>query len=161
MKENLKWIILNLKVSFSFYWINNLILWFPWSINPNLGITLMLTIAPLLWGVGIYYCLIRYPGDQLLKGAVISSLILLMNAVMEDYIFFGIIRKALHDLYQPSTFYGYAFLMTIPFIEILIFRKLIIKRKQQIKSNDYFLIGIPGLVCLVILMLIIKLGINV
>ena len=157
MKENLKWLILNLTVSFSFYWIDNLILWLPWSINPNLGITLMLTLAPLLWGVGIYYCLIRYPGDKLIKGAIINSLILLMNAVIEDYIFFGLIRNAMHDLYKPTTFYGYAFLMTIPFIEIILFRNLIIKQKRQIKANDFFLIGIPGLVCLVILILIIKL----
>jgi hypothetical protein len=161
MKDNLKWLLLNLTVSFSFYWIGNLILWVPWSINPNLGITLMLTIVPLLWGVGIYYCLISYPGRKLIKGAIINSLILLMNAVIEDYIFFGLIRKALHDLYQPTTFYGYAFLMTIPFIEIIIFRNQIIKQKRQIKPTDFFRIGILGIVCLVTLIIIIKLDINI
>jgi len=161
MNDNLKWLLLNLTVSFSFYWIGNLILWFPWSINPNLGITLMLTVAPLLWGVGIYYCLIRYPGDKLIKGAIINSLILLINAVIEDYIFFGLIRKATHDLYQPTTFYGYAFLMTIPFIEIIIFRNQIIKQKRQIKANDFSLFGILGAVCLVILIVIIRLDIKI
>jgi len=161
MNDNLKWLLLNLTVSFSFYWIGNLILWFPWSINPNLGITLMLTVAPLLWGVGIYYCLIRYPGDKLIKGAIINSLILLINAVIEDYIFFGLIRKATHDLYQPTTFYGYAFLMTIPFIEIIIFRNQIIKQKRQIKANDFSLFGILGTVCLVILIIIIRLDIKI
>jgi len=161
MNDNLKWLLLNLTVSFSFYWIGNLILWFPWSINPNLGITLMLTVAPLLWGVGIYYCLIRYPGDKLIKGAIINSLILLINAVIEDYIFFGLIRKATHDLYQPTTFYGYAFLMTIPFIEIIIFKNLIIRQKRQIKANDFSLFGILGAVCLVILIVIIRLDIKI
>ena len=161
MNDNLKWLLLNLTVSFSFYWIGNLILWFPWSVNPNLGITLMLTVAPLLWGVGIYYCLIRYPGDKLIKGAIINSLILLINAVIEDYIFFGLIRKATHDLYQPTTFYGYAFLMTIPFIEIIIFRNQIIKQKRQIKANDFSLFGILGAVCLVILIIIIRLDIKI
>ena len=161
MKENLKWLLLNLTVSFSFYWLGNLVLWFPWSINPNLGMTLMLTIAPLLWGVGIYFCLIRYPGDKLIKGAIINSFILLINAVIEDFIFFGLIRKAMQDLYHPTTFYGYAFLMTIPFIEIIIFKNLIIKQKRQIKAKDFYLIGILGLVCLVILLLIIKLDINI
>ena len=161
MNDNLKWLLLNLTVSFSFYWIGNLILWFPWSINPNLGITLMLTVAPLLWGVGIYYCLIRYPGDKLIKGAIINSLILLINAVIEDYIFFGLIRKATHDLYQPTTFYGYAFLMTIPFIEIIIFKNQIIKQKRQIKANDFSLFGILGAVCLVILIVIIRLDIKI
>ena len=161
MNDNLKWLLLNLTVSFSFYWIGNLILWFPWSINPNLGITLMLTVAPLLWGIGIYYCLIRYPGDKLIKGAIINSLILLINAVIEDYIFFGLIRKATHDLYQPTTFYGYAFLMTIPFIEIIIFRNQIIRQKRQIKANNFSLFGILGAVCLVILIVIIRLDIKI
>jgi len=161
MNDNLKWLLLNLTVSFSFYWIGNLILWFPWSINPNLGITLMLTVTPLLWGIGIYYCLIRYPGDKLIKGAIINSLILLINAVIEDYIFFGLIRKATHDLYQPTTFYGYAFLMTIPFIEIIIFKNLIIRQKRQIKANNFSLFGILGAVCLVILIVIIRLDIKI
>ena len=161
MNDNLKWLLLNLTVSFSFYWIGNLILWFPWSINPNLGIILMLTVAPLLWGIGIYYCLIRYHGDKLIKGAIINSLILLINAVIEDYIFFGLIRKATHDLYQPTTFYGYAFLMTIPFIEIIIFKNLIIRQKRQIKANDFSLFGILGAVCLVILIVIIRLDIKI
>jgi len=161
MKENLKWFLLNLTVSFSFYWLSNLVLWFPWSINPNLGITLMLTIAPLLWGVGIYFCLIRYPGDKLIKGAIFNSFILLVNAVIQDFIFFWLIRKAIHDLYQPTTFYGYAFLMTLPFIEIIIFKNLIIKQNRQIKANDFFLIGTLGVVCFVTLLLIIKLDINI
>ena len=161
MKENLKWVLLNLTISFSFYWIGNLVLWFPWSINPNLGITLMLTVAPLLWGIGIYYCLIRYPGDKLIKGAIINSFILLIHAVIEDYLFFGLIRKTMHDLYQPTTFYGYAFLMTIPFIEIIIFKNQINKQKRQIKANDFSLFGILGAVCLVILIVIIRLDIKI
>lgn len=58
MEENSKWLLYNLTVAFSLYWSGNLLLWFPWSINANLGIGLMLTIIPLLWGIGIYYCLI-------------------------------------------------------------------------------------------------------
>ena len=161
MNDNLKWLLLNLTVSFSFYWIGNLILWFPWSINPNLGITLMLTVAPLLWGVGIYYCLIRYTGEKLIKGAIINSLILLINAVIEDYIFFGLIRKAMHDLYQPTTFYGYAFLMTIPFIEIVIFRNLIVKKKRKIEVTDFILFGTLGAICLLSLIVIIKLDVKI
>ena len=161
MKENLKWVLLNLTISFSFYWIGNLVLWFPWSINPNLGITLMLTLAPLLWGVGIYNCLIRYPGERLIKGAIINSFILLIHAVIEDYLFFGLIRKTMHDLYQPTTFYGYAFLMTIPFIEILIFRKLLIKKKREIKIADFILFGTLGAICLLSLIVIIKFDVKI
>jgi len=161
MKENLKWVLLNLTISFSFYWIGNLVLWFPWSINPNLGITLMLTLAPLLWGLGIYNCLIRYPGERLIKGAIINSFILLIHAVIEDYLFFGLIRKTMHDLYQPTTFYGYAFLMTIPFIEILIFRKLLIKKKREIKIADFILFGTLGAICLLSLIVIIKFDVKI
>ena len=161
MKENLKWVLLNLTISFSFYWIGNLVLWFPWSINPNLGITLMLTLAPLLWGVGIYNCLIRYPGERLIKGAIINSFILLIHAVIEDYLFFGLIRKTMHDLYQPTTFYGYAFLMTIPFIEVLIFRKLLIKKKREIKIADFILFGTLGAICLLSLIVIIKFDVKI
>jgi len=161
MKENLKWVLLNLTISFSFYWIGNLVLWFPWSINPNLGITLMLTLAPLLWGLGIYNCLIRYPGERLIKGAIINSFILLIHAVIEDYLFFDLIRKTMHDLYQPTTFYGYAFLMTIPFIEVLIFRKLLIKKKREIKIADFILFGTLGAICLLSLIVIIKFDVKI
>lgn len=157
----MKWLIYNMTVSFSFYWAGNLILWFPWSINPTLGIALMLTIMPLLWGIGIYFCLIRYRGEKLITGVIINSIIILMNAVIEDYIFFGLIRGAMKDLYQPTTFYGYGFLISIPFIELLFFRKLIVRKKRQIETNDYILIGTFGAICLLILTAIIKFEINV
>lgn len=106
MKENSKWIIYNLIIAFSFYWTANLLLWFPWSISTYLGITLMLTIAPFLWGFGVYNCLIRYKGEKLFKGAIINSIILVFMAILLDYIFFGIIRGAMKELYHPTTFYG-------------------------------------------------------
>jgi len=161
MKENTKWFLYNLIMAFSLYWIGNLILWFPWSINANLGIGLMLTIMPLLWGVGIYYCLIRYKGRKALNGAIISSIIMLIIAIIADYIFFGLIRGSLNDLYQPTTFYGYGFLFALPFIEILFFRKKINKKKRQIKTNDFFLIGTLGTICLLTLIIIIKYDIKI
>jgi len=161
MKENTKWLLYNLTVAFSLYWAGNLLLWFPWSIYENLGIGLMLTIMPLLWGIGIYHCLIRYKGQKILTGVIINSIIILIIAIVADYIFFGLIRGAMDDLYQPTTFYGYGFLVTIPFIELLFFRKLIIKRKSQIKTNDFILIGILGAICLLTLLVIIKYDIKI
>ena len=161
MKENTKWLLYNLTVAFSIYWTGNLILWFPWSINTNLGIGLMLTIMPLIWGIGVYHCLIRYNGQKVITGVIINSIIMLINAVIADYIFFGLIRGALDDLYQPTTFYGYSFLLALPFIEILFFRKLIIKNKRQIKVKDFFLLGTLGTVCLLIIILIIRLDIKI
>lgn len=160
MKENIKWLLYNLTVSSSIYWTGNLILWFPWSINTYLGIALMFTLVPLLWGIGIYNCLIRYQGEKLITGVIINSVIILINAGIEDYIFFGLIRGAMKDLYQPITFFGYAYLVTIPYIELLLFRKLIIVKKREIVANDFIMIGAPGAVCLIILTVIIKFNIQ-
>ena len=141
MKENTKWLLYNLTVAFSLYWAGNLLLWFPWSINANLGIGLMFTIMPLLWGIGIYYCLIRYKGEKVLTGVIINSIIMLVSAVVSDYIFFGLIRGAMDDLYQPATFYGYGFLDNMPFLELLFFRKLIIKKRCPITTKILFHLG--------------------
>jgi len=44
----------------------------------------------------------------------------------------------------------------MPFFELLFFRKLIIKKKRQIKTNDFILIGMLGAICLLTLIVIIK-----
>jgi len=161
MKENTKWLLYNLTVGFALYWTGNLLLWFPWSINANLGIVLMLTIMPILWGVGIYYCLISYTGRDILTGAIINSVIMLVSAVVSDYLFFGLIRGAMDDLYQPSTFYGYAFLVMLPFFELLFFKRLIIRKRAPLKANRFILFGAIGLFSLLVLTAIIKYGIKI
>jgi len=161
MKENIKWLLYNLTVVFALYWAGNLLLWFPWSINANLGIGLMLTIMPLLWGIGIYYCLIRYKGEKVLTGVIINSIIMLVSAVVSDYIFFGLIRGAMDDLYQPTTFYGYGFLVIMPFLELLFFKKIIIRKKCSITANDFILVGAIGLISLLMLIAIIKFDIKI
>jgi hypothetical protein len=159
MKENTKWLLFNLAVAFSLYWTGNLLLWFPWSIDANLGIGLMLTIMPLLWGVGIYYCLISYTGRKILTGVIINSTIMLVSAVVSDYIFFGLIRGAMDDLYQPSTFCGYGFLIILPFLELLFFKKLIIKKRCPVKAKSFISFGAIGLFSLLFLTAIIRSGI--
>ena len=161
MKENTKWILFNLTVAFSLYWAGNLLLWFPWSINANLGIGLMLVIMPLLWGIGIYHCLIRYKGEKVLTGVIINSIIMLVSAVVSDYIFFGLIRGAMDDLYQPTTFYGYGFLITMPFLELLFFKKIIIRKRCSVTANDFISIGTIGFISLFILIAIIKFDIKI
>jgi len=161
MKENTKWILYNLTVAFCLYWTGNLLLWFPWSLNANLGIGLMLAIMPLFWGVGIYYCLIGYTGKKILSGVIINSIIMLVTAVVSDYIFFGLIREAMDDLYQPSTFYGYGFLMIMPFLELLLFKKLIIRKRCPVKARSFISFGAIGLFSLLVLTAIIKSGIKI
>lgn len=161
MKENIKWLLYNLTVAFSIYWAGNLILWFPWSINANLGIGLMLTIMPLLWGIGIFHCLIRYKGQKILTGVIINSIIVLIIAIVADYIFFGLIRGALEDLYKPTTFYGYGLLATMPFLELLFLKKIIIRKRRSITANDFITVGVIGLSSLLILIAIITLNIKI
>jgi hypothetical protein len=161
MKENTKWLLFNLTVAFSLYWTGNLLLWFPWSINANLGIGLMLTIMPFLWGIGIYYCLISYTGKKILTGAIINSTIMLVSAVVSDYIFFGLIRGAMVDLYQPTTFYGYGFLILMPFLELLIFKKLINKKRYPLTARSFISSGAIGLFSLLLLTAIIKFEIKI
>lgn len=161
MKENKKWIIYNLIIAFSYYWTANLLLWFPWSINSYLGITLMLTVAPLLWGYGVYTCLIRYQGKKLITRAILNSIILVTIAILLDYIFFGLIRGAIKELYHSTTFYGYGFLFSLPYIEIFIFKKLIITKKRNIRTIDYIRNLTLGVICLMILILIVKLDIKI
>jgi hypothetical protein len=161
MKENTKWLLFNLTVAFTLYWSGNLFLWFPWSINANLGIGLMFTIMPLMWGIGIYNCLIRYKGEKVLTGVIINSIIMLVSAVVSDYIFFGIIRGAVDDLYQPATFYGYGFLIIMPFLALLFFNKLIIKKKCPLTVNSFISFGAIGLLSLLILIAVIKADIKI
>jgi hypothetical protein len=161
MKENKKWLLYNLTVAYSLYWAGNLLLWFPWSINANFGIALMLIGMPLLWGIGIYNCLIRYKGQNILKGVIVNSIVMLVCAVVSDYVFFGLIREAADDLYKPTTFYGYGILVAMPFIELLLFRKSIITKKSQIKTKDLILIGLSGAICLLALIVIIKYDIRI
>lgn len=104
------------------YWLSNLILWVPWSISPLWGMTLMLTLNPLIWGVGEYACLMRFPGQHEWKNTLAVSLIMVGLSVISDYLFFDV---ALHsnDVWHPTTFYGYAFVGTLPFVIRLMFRR--------------------------------------
>ncbi len=148
-KNMKKWLLYNLTIGFALYWTGNIILWYPWSVNANFGIAIMLTIMPLFWGLGIYLCLVRYNGRNILVGSVLTSLVMLISSVIFDYIFFGLIRGAWNDLYKPTTFYGYCFLALLPFIELLLFRKRILRKKRNIFIKDFFSIGIIGLTSLI------------
>jgi hypothetical protein len=151
------WTLYNFIVANTIYWIGNIILWYPWSINERLGIMLMLTVMPFLWGYGIYHCIIRYKGKRIVTGSVFTALILIATAVILDFIFFGLIRGTFTDLYKPTTFYGYAFLVTLPIIEAFVLKKLIIKNKRRVKYIDFLQWGTVGLASLAIQIVLINL----
>jgi hypothetical protein len=153
-----QWIFFTCLTAFSIYWIVNLVLWFPWSYSPSLGITLMLTASPLIWSLGIYQCLETYPGKKLINAATSVSLVYILIAVIADYIFFGIIRNAIKDLYRPTTFYGYGFLISLPFI-ILFISKNKLKEHKVIKKRRLILYCTLGVSCMVIIFALIKLRI--
>jgi len=150
-----RWVLYNIAVCFAIYWTGNIILWYPWSVNANLGIAMMLTIMPLFWGLGIYLCLIHYNGKTILLGSALTALTMLISSVILDYIFFGLIRGAWNDLYKPTTFYGYAFLTLLPFIELFLFKKIILKKKRDILAKDFVPIVIAGLTSLIIQIIIV------
>ncbi|MEW2920184.1 hypothetical protein AB1A65_01865 [Muricauda sp. ANG21] len=156
-----KWILYIIALGFSSYWASNLLLWFPWSYNPTLGITLMLTVVPLLWAYATFLALKTYPNEGLLKGALQIASIFLVLAVILDYIFFGLIRNAMDDLYHPTTFYGYAFLVFWPLLLALIFRKNISQRKKDVTKTDFVRGGMFGLLCFGTVTLIILLRIEI
>ena len=155
-----KWLLYVLTLGFAVYWASNLLLWFPWSHSAVLGMTLMLTVAPFLWGYVVFLGLRTYPGEAPLGGAARVALVLFILAVVMDYIFFGVIRNALQQLYHPTTLYGYGFLVCLPFIVSRVFRARIGRSKRVVANTDLLAAAVGGLVCLGALSLIIVLGIE-
>lgn len=155
-----KWILYLILLGFASYWASNLLLWFPWSYSTTLGITLMLTVAPLLWAYATFLGLRTYPREELMQGAWIIALVFLVLAVLMDYIFFGHIRNAMEELYHPTTFYGYGFLLFWPLILALVFKKRIVRYKRRTTRPDLLKAGVAGLICFGLLTLIILLNIE-
>src|SRR5664279_4811490 len=89
-----RWVLYNVVVCFAVYWLSNLILWYPWSVNETLGQILMLTINPLLWGFASYSCMIRFPESITIRAALCNSILFAVEAIASDLIFFVVIRNA-------------------------------------------------------------------
>mgnify|MGYP001819598989 CR=1 FL=1 len=142
---------------FSAYWASNLFLWYPWSYSETLGIILMLTVTPLLWAYVTYLSLKTYPKPSWAMGALKLSGILLFMAISMDYVFFGHVRNAMEELYQPTTFYGYGFLLFWPFLLGGVLRKRLPTGKSEINLKDIRNALMPGLVCFGILLVILLL----
>ena len=153
-----KWLLYNLLVGFAVYWISNLVLWFPWTYSVTLGMTLMLTVSPLLWAGASFLCLRSYPGERLLSAAAWNAGILLLLAIVLDYLFFGLVRDAFEDLYHPTTFYGYGFVLSLPFLLIWLLGRKIRARKRALSRTDFVRAGaIAGLaVAIMVLILLLE-----
>lgn len=123
--------------------------------------TLMLTVAPLAWAYTTYLALVAYPGERLLRGAGIIAVVFLTIAVLLDFVFFGLIRQAMEELYHPTTLYGYGFLLFLPFIVAWIMKERINRRKRIAKLSDKVNALSIGAFCLLILVLVITLNIRI
>jgi hypothetical protein len=159
--NKLNWHLYVFSVAFAIYWASNLILWFPWSYSSALGITLMLTVNPVLWGWAVFVSLKQAPHKNRMKNALAVSVIMLIVAVVFDYLFFGLIRNATEELYHPTTFYGYGFVLILPFVISLIFKNKILQKQTPLHLKDYFWPLFIGSVCLFLLAIIILFGTDV
>lgn len=160
MEINRQWTFFTLLTATVIYWTVNLILWFPWSINAILGITLMLTVAPFIWAFGVFQCLKKYDGKKLIHGAILTAMLYILMAVISDYIFFGIFRDAMDELYHPTTFYGYLFLISLPFMLMSLFSNKL-KNKEGIEQKDFVLYTLIGTFSMATLFLIIHFHITI
>ena len=89
-KSQLWWTVTILMIM-CMYWLSNVVLWVPWSHNPQLGILLMLTVNPLFWAAGIYICLAseNRTGNLMKKALVVASLAVGISLIF-DYLFFAV-----------------------------------------------------------------------
>ncbi len=156
-----KWVLYTLTLGFAAYWASNLILWYPWSYSTTLGMTLMLTATPILWGYVAFLAIRAYPKNELLRGAMAVAILFLLLAAVLDYFFFGHIRNAMEELYHPTTFYGYGFLLAVPFGLALLLKKKIREGRREVTNPDIVKAGITGLICGGILTGIILLGLEI
>jgi hypothetical protein len=150
-----KWFLYVLSLAFAVYWASNLLLWYPWSYSTTLGMTLMLTLSPVLWSYTVYLGLISYPEKNIMRSAVYIALIFLLIAVVSDYLFFGLVRDALEELYHPTTLYGYAFVIFLPFILSVFLRKKIESAKRVARNKDFLNSLVVGSICFISLVMII------
>ncbi|MFB6341894.1 hypothetical protein ACE1ET_09230 [Saccharicrinis sp. FJH62] len=158
-KQYLRWVQMVQWEAFSLYWMSNLILWFPWSFSPHLGMILMLTSGTFIWTWGSFHALRRFPGELLYKAALIVAILFVSISVFMNYIFFDVIRNGAEDLYQPTTYYGYAFVAAVPFLEVLILKNRLQLKKLVLKKG-LILYGAPGIISIILLALIILLDIK-
>jgi hypothetical protein len=154
------WILYNFVVCFAVYWLSNLLLWYPWSLNETLGQILMLTLNPLLWGFASYSCIISNPKTDMLHAVLWNSILFTIEAITSDLIFFVLIRNAKDKLMHISTLYAWSFVMFLPFIIYFIFRKPISRNRKQLHSSDFPKPLFVGLVSFLIITLIILFNVH-
>ena len=151
-----KWSVFTFVVAFTAYWLANLLLWYPWSYSASLGMTLMFVAITPIWMISVFVCLKRSPQKSLIRAALLTSLIFGIIAVVFDYVFYGLIRDAMTELYHPTTLYGYAFLVVLPFAEIGLLKQRLSER-TEIRNDLLVKFAILGLACFLAIVAIVLL----
>ena len=146
-KSQLWWTVTILMIM-CMYWLSNVVLWVPWSHNPQLGILLMLTVNPLFWAAGIYICLAseNRTGNLMKKALVVASLAVGISLIF-DYLFFAVYMKS-KDVWHITTFYGYAWLAVLAFGEALLLKKKLMAKLYPVTKRLFFVLGVFLLVLL-------------
>lgn len=100
------------------YWLMNATVWIPWVfLSKTVGITIMVTSAPIFWGYASYYCYKHIEKQYWKLEQWLISIIFLIASVLSDLFFFYIWRNLSFDeLYHPSTFASYGLIVIMPFI---------------------------------------------
>ena len=155
MQNLTTWLVYISLVTFATYWLSNLLLWYPWSYDTTLGMTLMLSVMPLIWIYAVFHCLKRFPKPRLIYAAIYTSTVFTLMATLLDFVFFGIIRNAMSELYHATTLYGYAFLIALPFAESYFFKRRLVERSRM-KSHEFRWVGFTGLICFMLVAIIIS-----
>lgn len=137
------WYFYTFLMAIALYWLSNLILWYPWSIHPLWGMVLMLTLNPVIWGIGEYACLQRFPGQGAWCGAWMVALVMVGVSSVSDYLFFDLFLHS-GDVWHPTTFYGYIFVGGFPFLITALFRKHVQLKRREVKMKE--LKGLAGIV---------------
>lgn len=148
-----QWPLTVVFTAISLYWLSNAMRWYPWIISPTLGMVLMLTAGTALWAGGIYFCLECYSGTKLLRAAVYTALVMLLISALSDFLFFGIIRGAMQELYHATTLYGYGFVVSLSFLEELMLKKHF-ARPISLSKSRVILSLVPGIGAFLLLTLV-------
>lgn len=135
------------------YWLSNVVLWVPWSHNPQLGMVLMLTVNPVFWAAGIYVCLAHENREEsLMKKASVLALLAIGISLISDYLFFAVYLGS-KDVWHITTFYGYAWLAVLTFGEVLLLKKKLIARQYAVTPKLLLTLAVGLLLLLCFLFL--------
>jgi hypothetical protein len=123
--RRLIWYIL---VGIALYWIGNVLAVFPWLLSKTFGIIVMF-LSTILWMYLSFYCLKHVPRKAWNRDTIFIAMIFLITAIIQDYVLYVVYRGIPDELYEPTTFLAYGFVLLIPF-----FVRYVLLRKYRLKS---------------------------